>query len=73
VSQDKLQTLPLEELFMLIREGTKSTAYSAGEEIRRRLKAAQQVIAVDDEPRCLCPADGHSELCPIHRVNSSPR
>ncbi len=28
---------------------------------------------IDDEPRCLCPADGHSELCPIHRVNSSPR
>lgn len=23
--------------------------------------------------KCLCPADGHSELCPIHRVNSSPR
>lgn len=22
---------------------------------------------------CICPADGHSELCPIHKVNSSPR
>lgn len=23
--------------------------------------------------KCLCPEDGHSELCPIHKVNSSPR
>lgn len=35
---------------------------------------------VDDESeidyfgeKCLCPADGHSELCPIHKINSSPR
>lgn len=42
--------------------------YMAGiirEHIRRR--------EIEDAPRCLCPADGHSEVCPIHRVNSSPR
>jgi len=33
----------------------------------------EQLPAMDSKPRCLCPADGHSELCPIHRVNSSPR
>lgn len=25
------------------------------------------------DPECLCPEDGHSELCPVHRRNSSPR
>lgn len=23
--------------------------------------------------KCICPADGHSELCPVHKFNSSPR
>ena len=23
--------------------------------------------------KCICPADGHSEQCPVHKVNSSPR
>lgn len=22
---------------------------------------------------CLCPNDGHSELCPVHKTKSSPR
>lgn len=23
--------------------------------------------------KCLCPEDGHSELCPIHKTKSAPR
>lgn len=49
-----------------------------GENDRRWFKAldfhnGRETNVADDQPRCLCPADGHSELCPIHRVNSSPR
>jgi len=24
-------------------------------------------------PECICPADGHSELCPVCKTKSSPR
>lgn len=30
-------------------------------------------IVKDNSPKCICPSDGHSELCPIHKRNSSPR
>lgn len=26
-----------------------------------------------NNPVCLCPADGHYAMCPIHKVNNSPR
>lgn len=46
------------------------------DELQRRLtaiKALPESIPYDKDPDCCCPADGHSELCPVHKVNSSPR
>ena len=45
----------------------------ARKEMLRLVNVLSEQLSVDDEPRCICPADGHSELCLIHKVNSSPR
>ncbi len=46
----------------------------ARKEMLRLVDVLREQLSPQDEPLvCLCPADGHSELCPIHRVNSSPR